>query len=86
MQDRLMVLRPEFPERCLLLEEIYYPELAKDEDAIACYHEMKFNDISKWHGNGKAGQMVQQGTNATREFDSHFKSLLSIHDAWRVLR
>ena len=42
MQDKLMGLPPEFLARCLLLEEIYYPELAKDEDAIACYHEMKW--------------------------------------------
>ena len=32
MQGRLMGLLQESPERCLLLEEIYYPELAKDED------------------------------------------------------
>ena len=41
MQDRLTALRQEFRERCLLLEEIYYPELAKDEDARAWYHETK---------------------------------------------
>ena len=38
MQDRSMGLRQEFLERCLLLEETYYPELAKDEDAKAWDH------------------------------------------------
>ena len=42
MQDKLMGLPQEFPERCSLLEEIYYPELAKDEDARAWYDGMKW--------------------------------------------
>ena len=37
MQDRSMGLRQEFPERCLLLEETYYPELAKGDDPRALY-------------------------------------------------
>ena len=38
MQDRSMGLQQEFRERCLLLEETYYPELVKDEDARAWNH------------------------------------------------
>ncbi len=38
MQGRLMGLRQEFLERCLLLGETCYQELAKDEDARAWYH------------------------------------------------
>ena len=41
MQDRLTGLRQESRERCLPLEETYYPELAKDEDARAWYHGLK---------------------------------------------
>ena len=38
MQGRSMGSRQEFLERCLLLEETYYPELAKDEDGRCWYH------------------------------------------------
>lgn len=58
MQDRSMGSRQEFRERCLLLEETYYPELANDEDARV-WDYMNWNAISNWLGHRKARQMVQ---------------------------
>ena len=48
MQDRLTGLRQESRERCLPLEETYYPELAKDEDARAWYHGLKEMVLATW--------------------------------------